>query len=253
MLSFSPFSSEQNPICWESSTESSLLRLLVVRGMTQVARKDWWESFYEQHTENREWFVSIELACDILVEEAKRMVQAGKRAEAKREEEEEEQKGNLTLLQIGCGTSDLHLLAMESGLFERIVNIDYAEPLTKILKEKATKCISFEHMDARNMSFKTGQFDCVIDKGTFDCVVLSKNAEEDSKQFCSEVARVLKPGGVFVVISIHEPESRLKFLDRTEYHWKCETRILDLAPYEVPEQQNTFVYIMRKAAAKSLS
>jgi ubiquinone/menaquinone biosynthesis C-methylase UbiE len=63
-------------------------------------------------------------------------------------------------------------------------------------------------MDACNMEFSDGYFNIVFDKGTTDAL-LSHGEEEIGtnpklQELMSEVYRVLKPGGIFCLISGNE-------------------------------------------------
>ena len=64
------------------------------------------------------------------------------------------------------------------------------------------------HMDARALEFQGERFDLVVDKGTLDSILCADDAEVAAAKAVSEVARVLVPGGVFVMVSHASPEHR---------------------------------------------
>ena len=79
--------------------------------------------------------------------------------------------------------------------FKNITNIDISKVVIKSMQEKyrnyekTFKCkrnkkVTHDytlyknkdlHMDARNMNFEDDTFDCIIDKGTFDALIVRKN------------------------------------------------------------------------------
>jgi SAM-dependent methyltransferase len=71
-------------------------------------------------------------------------------------------------------------------------------------------CFVVTVMDARNMNYIPSDcFDCVIDKALFDALLCSETNTADVQAYLEEVHRVIKPGGVFVLISHGAPASRM--------------------------------------------
>ena len=57
-------------------------------------------------------------------------------------------------------------------------------------------------MDATDMSrFEDGSFDIVIDKATADAVICMEKGEQQVETMLKEACRVLRPKGVFVLVS----------------------------------------------------
>ena len=61
-------------------------------------------------------------------------------------------------------------------------------------------------------------FDAVLDKATIDSILCGENSTANTSRYTHEVARVLKPGGVFIVISHGAPDIRLSYLEG-DYGW----------------------------------
>ncbi|XP_033646372.1 citrate synthase-lysine N-methyltransferase CSKMT, mitochondrial-like [Asterias rubens] len=72
--------------------------------------------------------------------------------------------------------------------------------------------IQFLVADATRLPFRNNQFDIVLEKGTFDAMLNTKNSELARCAF-SETARVLTPGGIFLQFSDENPDLRLSFLE----------------------------------------
>jgi SAM-dependent methyltransferase len=69
---------------------------------------------------------------------------------------------------------------------------------------------SWEVADCRAMpQYSDATFGSVLDKGTLDAVLCSSHGITDSAAYIDEVYRVLKPGGVFLLVSLGQPQARL--------------------------------------------
>lgn len=118
-------------------------------------------------------------------------------------------------LVLGCGSS-----AMSEELtqtFSRIVSIDISEEVINQMKERCAQNGQLEWltMDCTKMQFGSNTFDAIFDKGTLDTLMCSDSAAVLVDQMIKEVSRVLRPGGVFVLVSYGIPKTRKKFFDRT--------------------------------------
>ena len=80
-------------------------------------------------------------------------------------------------------------------------------------------------MNCCSMGYPDASFDAVIDKATLDSLLCGENSTANSGRYVAEVARVLRPGGVFVVVSFGAPEIRLSFLEG-DYGWRVAARSL---------------------------
>ena len=124
------------------------------------------------------------------------------------------------LLIVGAGTSRLPEELAAEG-FE-VQTIDFSETSVDILNKRhkaAHLSIKNQIMDVTAMGFAEGSFDVVLDKATLDSVCCQDeelDAESTSAgRMIDEVARVLKPGGRYVVLSIAPPDQRLGLLRRS--------------------------------------
>jgi demethylmenaquinone methyltransferase/2-methoxy-6-polyprenyl-1,4-benzoquinol methylase len=108
-----------------------------------------------------------------------------------------------SILDIASGTGDLAIMAAQKTDASRIVGADISEGMLNIGKEKINKLnlsdrIEMKVEDSENLSF---------DKQTFDAVSVAfgvRNFENLDKGI-QEIRRVLKSGGVFVVLETSVP------------------------------------------------
>ena len=110
------------------------------------------------------------------------------------------------VLNIGSGNSSLSQ-DMYDGGWTRVTNVDFS-PV--VIEEMSAKCPDMEWklMDMTDMrgehGFADGTFDAVLDKGALDALMAEDTREvaTAANKMLDEVARVLTPGGVYVVVSM---------------------------------------------------
>lgn len=110
-----------------------------------------------------------------------------------------------TVLDVGCGTGTLALVAKERvGATGRVAGIDPAAPLLAGARRKAARRglpIDFQLGGIEQIAFPDQSFDVVL--STF----MTHHLPDDVKrQGLMEVARVLKPGGRLLVVDFKRPE-----------------------------------------------
>jgi demethylmenaquinone methyltransferase / 2-methoxy-6-polyprenyl-1,4-benzoquinol methylase len=111
------------------------------------------------------------------------------------------------IMDLCTGTGDLaiRLSKMSKGSKE-ITGYDYSQPMLDIAKRKAVKArqykIAFLQGDAAAMPFTDGYFDAIGIAFAFRNLTFKNH---DTAKFLSEIHRVLKPGGRFVIIESSQP------------------------------------------------
>ena len=170
------------------------------------------------------------------------------------------------ILEIGCGDRPIvgDLVADAHFHGARAVAIDYAPSVIRKLRRDArvekgcgggqATALSYEQADARALRYDAGSFDLVLDKGTIDAMMCSDDAGfSNALQICAEAARVLKGGGVFVMVSHQNPtgvegsgflhDSLLPALLEQPAAWSWD---ISVHFEEAPSKSGPFVYIVRK-------
>jgi hypothetical protein len=72
---------------------------------------------------------------------------------------------------------------------------------------------TWEVADCRCMpQYQDASFGSVLDKGTLDAVLCSSHGTADAAAYIDEVYRLLVPGGVFLLVSLGQPQARLAAL-----------------------------------------
>jgi len=160
--------------------------------LTYTDGASYWDDFYASETEPYEWLQSYG-AEDVndLVEE----VTKGDHGAA--------------ILHPGCGSSRLPEQMYDVG-YHSIANIDISPVVVERMtsRNQGRPGMTWAIMDATNTSWRTGSFDAVIDKGFLDTLFCMDDFSSLVPAYLAEVARILKHGGAFLVISYGEPSTR---------------------------------------------
>ncbi len=67
---------------------------------------------------------------------------------------------------------------MYSDKYKNIVNLDYSSVIIELMKErcKSMQSMSWLTMDINNMDFEPNSFDCVLEKGTLDALLVDEKS-----------------------------------------------------------------------------
>ncbi|XP_022896597.1 methyltransferase-like protein 13 [Olea europaea var. sylvestris] len=133
------------------------------------------------------------------------------------------------VLMVGCGNAVISEDMVKDG-FEDIMNIDISSVAIDMMRKKMI-FVSLTHvdmqMDVKDMSFFPDEsFDSVIDKGTLDSLMCGTSAPINAAQMLGEVSRLLKPGGVYMLITYGDPTVRMPHINRPVYNWKVELYVI---------------------------
>lgn len=116
------------------------------------------------------------------------------------------------MLDLCCGTGDLVITIARFAEHDvELTGVDYSQPMLDIAARKAEllargKKISFVNGNAAELPFPDGYFDCVGISFAFRNLTYKNPLVQ---RHLSEVFRVLKPGGRFVIVESSQPKSRL--------------------------------------------
>lgn len=129
------------------------------------------------------------------------------------------------ILDLACGTGDLAVTMAELADYPvEITGLDFSEMMLEIARWKAGvagKQITFVEGDAANLPFADNYFDSVGISFAFRNLTYR---HPNANKHISEVFRVLRPGGNFVIVESSQPKNRLirslaHFYVRTFVYW----------------------------------
>lgn len=130
---------------------------------------------------------------------------------------------SLKYLIVGCGNSELSAHMWLDGL-TNLVSVDYSEVVILKMKllydSQPDLAATFQVADCRYMDdTPDGAYDVIVDKGTLDALLCGSDSHKHQLALLVELHRVLKPGGVFLLITYGQTTSRLPYLERPTYDW----------------------------------
>ncbi len=128
-------------------------------------------------------------------------------------------RGEEQILDIGCGTGTLTrdiANALSDKTRSLCIGLDAAEEMVKIARLKSSKIpnIQFDAAIAEELPYPSGKFDAAVSTFFFHHIHF-----ELKKEVLAEVARVLKPGGRFIVVDVDVPTTRFGSLCARSGHW----------------------------------
>lgn len=149
------------------------------------------------------------------------------------------------VLVIGCGTSSLSYEMYEEG-YTQLSSMDYSPEAIYEMKNKYPQ-LNWAVMDVRKMDYEDASIDSIVDKGTLDCLFFLDETNEEVKKMLSEVSRILKPGGHYIVVTCGHPMQRTEiFMENPKYNWYVQNWKEYLPPDESFTHPSAFVYCLTK-------
>lgn len=131
------------------------------------------------------------------------------------------------ILHVGCGNSCLTEEMYDEG-YRNIINIDNSPVvITQMIERNMDRPeMLWLEMDALAMPLPSNAFDLIIDKSLMDTFACAEEMPLTIITYLMEVARVLRTGGLFLVVSYGAPAQRLDFLKMS--HLKFEVDVVKL-------------------------
>lgn len=121
------------------------------------------------------------------------------------------------VLDVGCGAGTQAVWMAEQGL--EVIGVDVAATaiaLARALAAARDVQVEFRLADARRLPFATASFDAVFDRGTYH------HQDDQKPAYASEVARVLKSGGRYLLLVFSAKMHWPKSVSLTEVHQQFE-------------------------------
>ncbi|MDC8000798.1 bifunctional demethylmenaquinone methyltransferase/2-methoxy-6-polyprenyl-1,4-benzoquinol methylase UbiE [Aequorivita todarodis] len=152
------------------------------------------------------------------------------------------EKNPKTILDIATGTGDLAIQFAEKTSAEKIVGLDLSEGMLSVARKKVSgkaisKKIEFVQADSEALPFGDNTFDAIT-------VSFGIRNFENLEKGLSEIFRVLKKGGIFVVLETSVPA---KFPFKQGYHFYSKT-ILPLVGKLFSKDKVAYKYLSESAS-----
>ena len=113
------------------------------------------------------------------------------------------------VLVLGCGNAEFSEEMYDDG-YKQLYNVDISSVVIEQMRKRNEErdLMTFEVMDVRKLAYEDDFFDVAIDKSTIDALLCGDEAFLNVALMTEEVQRVLRPNGVYMVISYGRPENR---------------------------------------------
>ncbi|MEI7850620.1 MAG: methyltransferase domain-containing protein [Kiritimatiellales bacterium] len=128
-------------------------------------------------------------------------------------------RGDEQILDIGCGTGTLTrdiAAALTDKVHSRCIGLDAAEKMITVARRKAVVIpnIHFDAAIAEHLPYESNLFDAAVSTFFFHHIHF-----ELKKKVLAETARVLKPGGRFIIVDVDAPTTWFGTLCARSGHW----------------------------------
>ena len=115
--------------------------------------------------------------------------------------------GYTDALDVGCGTAELIDMILKDKPEKHFTGLDISSEMIRIASEKLGSKAKFVVGDSEDLPFDDASFDIVICNHSF-------HHYPAPEAVLSEIARVLRPDGLFIMGENYLPDKKLKVLNR---------------------------------------
>jgi len=169
-----------------------------------------------------------------------------------------------SVLELGCGVSRFAADMVEDG-YEDVSCVDASKVAVETMRSKFGANVRVSVGNGCALCFPNDSFDAVIAKATLDMMLCGDEGPKKVLRACQECSRVLRPGGLFLVVS--SDENIAEYLDpaTVDLAWCLTDRIQIPAPSLEPQRTKRslyyggapddcyFVFLCRKRETRSRS
>uniref|UniRef100_A0A8C1YIY8 Citrate synthase-lysine N-methyltransferase CSKMT, mitochondrial n=1 Tax=Cyprinus carpio TaxID=7962 RepID=A0A8C1YIY8_CYPCA len=181
-------------------------------------KKATWDRFYTENGskgqfKNFEWFFGFDSVKDFILPVLQSMSHS--------------HSGQLNILDMGCGTSALGpCIYRNSPCAVKVICADISTVAVKLMQKHSnstlvqpcnpSSALAFLELDCTQLRgyFDARSLDLILDKGTTDALVRSKEGQVKAGQIVKQCLQVLKPSGSLLQFSDEDPDARLVWLER---------------------------------------
>lgn len=182
----------------------------------QYGRFEYWEERYMHKTEPYDWYNDWDGIKDIVTQHIQ---------------------PHHKILHAGCGTSNLPFQMFDDG-YQQITNMDISKVVIEHMKTThKDRPMQWDSMDAKKMDYPDRTFDTVIEKGLLDSILCGDRSRIMASRMLEQVHRVLKAGGVYIMITYASPDLRTKYFNPNKWAVRSYQISKPRIPYMIPSIQ----------------
>jgi SAM-dependent methyltransferase len=145
----------------------------------------------------------------------------------------------------GCGNAPLSPDMFDAG-FTNQLNCDTSSVVIDQCKERNRDLrpgMEFSVLDATSTGLDDVSFEAVVDKSLIDTLLCCENSVALTTSMVDEFHRLLKPGGVYITMSLHDEHDTMRYFHKSCYDWVAGHVYLQNPNYE-EKKDNTKYYLV---------
>lgn len=201
--------------------------------MAQYGKTSYWDERYTKDPEPFDWYQRYSGISELLNKYVKK---------------------DDNILIAGAGNSRLSEDMYEDG-YQTLTNIDISRVVVDqmIEKYKDKSALTYQQMNVCSLEFPDESFDAVCAKAVMDAILCGEGSTANVAKMCQEVSRVLKPHGVFYIVSYGVPDNRLQYLENEDYSWTVSVHTVPkptVSATAVPDTKDAnsvhYIYVCQK-------
>ncbi|KAL7102167.1 hypothetical protein ACP275_08G102300 [Erythranthe tilingii] len=156
----------------------------------------------------------------------------------------------VSILVPACGASRLSEHLYDEG-FTDITNVDFSKVVIEAMMKRNIRVrpeMKWRVMDITNISFPSGIFDAIVDKGGLDILMDSEHGPRSGPlSYISKVKRLLKAGGRYICLTLAEPLVLDLLFSKFRFGWKINLYTISDEASPGTTTQQTFMLVAEKS------
>lgn len=187
--------------------------------MSKYSNPEYWEERYRSNNTTFDWFVTFES----MVSTLKPLLQPAEQ---------------IRVLVAGCGNSRLSACLFDQLNIKKITNVDVSPTVIAQMQRRYSEMTEMQWICTdllrtspeklvNELCPKEYLFDFIIDKGLVDCILGGNNSFHNLYMYNTNMSRLLKKGGRYIVISYGAPQTRLDHFRRKKLSFDAQHFFVD--------------------------
>ena len=113
----------------------------------------------------------------------------------------------------------------------------------------AARNVRYDAQDARALTYAKATFDVIVDKALFDAMLCDIDGLKAVNDYLAEIRRVLRPNGLFLLVSHAKPKDRLPYFSL----FQVQVETLNKPPinFDNDDDKQLYLYVCRPRRGKN--
>ncbi|XP_076253055.1 EEF1A lysine methyltransferase 2 [Rhynchophorus ferrugineus] len=125
------------------------------------------------------------------------------------------------IIDVGCGNGHT-LIELANEGYTNLVGVDYSERAVILAQSIAeNRGLNIKYSQCDILQGLNDVYDIVHDKGTYDAISLSENAQENRNMYIVNIEKALKSDGLFIITSCNWTHNELQDQYKDHFDLDC--------------------------------